>query len=108
MAAAAAANRVHWTVPQNLFRKPETHAHLEKKKNTLLVPFLYLHMYTNIFSTKGISVTCSSESHNQTHTVRVLPEHGRDHLPGEREDTNPDTRDGNSLQKLVELMVCEC
>jgi len=30
IAAAAVANTVHWTVPQNLFRKPETHAHLEE------------------------------------------------------------------------------
>lgn len=37
----------------------------------------------------------------------VQPEHGRDHLPGEREDAHPDTGDGDLLQKLVELVVRE-
>lgn len=31
MAAVAVANTAHCKVPQNLFRKPETHAHLEKR-----------------------------------------------------------------------------
>lgn len=29
--AAAPANTVHWTVPQNLLKKPDTQAHLEIK-----------------------------------------------------------------------------
>lgn len=32
IAAVAAANTVHWTVPQNLFRKPDTQAHLERDR----------------------------------------------------------------------------
>lgn len=38
----------------------------------------------------------------------VLPEHGGDHLPGKREDRDPDAGDGDSLEKLVKLVVCEC
>ena len=40
IAAVAAANKVHWTVPQNLLRKPETHAHLEKHKIRYLISVL--------------------------------------------------------------------
>lgn len=45
--------------------------------------------------------------HTVLPTGRVIPEHGCDQLPGEREDTNPDAGDRDSLQELVKLMVCE-
>lgn len=44
----------------------------------------------------------------QKQRTRYIPEHGCDQLPGEREDTDPDAGDGDSLQKLVKLVVCEC
>ena len=90
IAAVAAANTDHCKVPQNLFRKPETHAHLEKQMNCLCY----------IWSIRDIN-------QEYIHTHRVLPEHGCDHLPGEREDTDPDKGDGDRLQKLVKLVVCE-
>lgn len=87
MAAAAAANRVHWMVPDNLFRKPETHAHLE-------------HRSSLVFSKRR------NQRHTKArHTKKVQPEHGCDHLPGEREDAHPDKGEGDGLQKLVELVV---
>lgn len=95
IAAVAAANTVHWVVLQNLLRKPETQAHLEKR------------MYVNsVLLLQGNTFTVKRHLANtQWHTH--LPEHGCDHLPGEREDTNPDTGDSDSLQNLVKLVVCE-
>lgn len=101
IAAVAAANKVHWTVPQNLLRKPETHANLEKHKIRHLICVL------NIFYYKG-TMQERDNIINHTHGGRIIPEHGCDYLPGEGEDTNPDTGDGDSLQKLVKLVVCEC
>lgn len=60
IAAVAAANKVHWTVPQNLLRKPETHANLEKHKIRHLISVL------NIFYYKRYHAR--TEQHNQPHT----------------------------------------
>lgn len=85
MAAAAAANSVHWTVPHNLFRKPETQAHLQHSG-----------------SSEGITRTRVKGA-----VGSAQPEHGRDDLPGERDDAHPDEGERDGLQEVVELVVRE-
>lgn len=64
-------------------------------------PVDFLHVATHILRS-GKEACCPIHTPS-----RVIPEHGCDHLPGEREHPDPDTGDCDSLQKLVELMVCE-
>lgn len=86
MAAVAAANTVHWTVPQNLLKNPEAQAHLWEHR---------------------ISVSILAPVDNKHTHRRVQPEHGGDQLPGEWEDTKPDAGNSDGLQKLVKLVVGE-
>lgn len=72
IAAVAAANKVHWTVPKNLFRKPETQAHLEKTHYICFV----LPLHTNTFYIKwkryltNIQYKECNKPHDHIHTER--------------------------------------
>lgn len=83
--AVAVATNVHWIILQNLLRKPETHAHL----NT---------------NTTHATPRCKAKTREKK---TCIPEHGGDHLPGEGKDADPDTGDGDGLQKLVKLVERE-